>query len=98
MFYLNKNAILDVKILQKMIERFNLNDKAKREKYKNYYDGIQEILNKKYNDPTKPCIPQQRSYAARFPDFSPSGTVCASWARPNRLFVLKISIKVLYFR
>ena len=68
MFYLNKNAILDVKILQKMIERFNLNDKAKREKYKNYYDGIQEILNKKYNDPTKPCSKVITNYCKNITD------------------------------
>lgn len=32
-----------------------MNTKPKLEKYKNYYDGKQKILNKTYADPTKPC-------------------------------------------
>ena len=38
-----------------MINAFYLNVEPKLKKYKNYYDGIQEILNKTYQDPTKPC-------------------------------------------
>lgn len=38
-----------------MISRFHLNDQPKRTKYKQYYDGVQAILQKKYQDPTKPC-------------------------------------------
>lgn len=38
-----------------MISRFCLNDQPKRTKYKQYYDGVQAILQKKYQDPTKPC-------------------------------------------
>ena len=38
-----------------MIERFSIEVCPKLTKYKNYYDGIQAILNKKYNDATKPC-------------------------------------------
>jgi SPP1 family phage portal protein len=38
-----------------MINHFNINVQPKLTKYKNYYDGIQAILNKAYNDPTKPC-------------------------------------------
>lgn len=55
MFYLNKNTELDVKLLQKMINKFRLNVEPRLQKYKNYYDGIQTILNKKYSDPSKPC-------------------------------------------
>ena len=55
MFYLNKNVVLDTTLLRKMINRFVLNEKPRLEKYKNYYDGIQAILQKKYSDPTKPC-------------------------------------------
>jgi SPP1 family phage portal protein len=54
-FYLNKDIELDAALLQKMIGHFNLNNKPKLLKYKNYYDGIQKILNKEYADPTKPC-------------------------------------------
>lgn len=38
-----------------MINRFRINVEPKLTKYKNYYDGIQLILNKSYADPTKPC-------------------------------------------
>lgn len=55
MFYLNKDVELDAALLQKMIGRFNINNKPKLQKYKNYYDGKQAILNKAYNDPSKPC-------------------------------------------
>lgn len=55
MFYYNKDKDLTVEILQKMISHFNVNVKTQLEKYKNYYDGKQAILNKKYNDASKPC-------------------------------------------
>ena len=55
MFYLNKAVELDTVLLQKMINRFNLNVEPKLAKYKNYYDGLQLILNKSYNDISKPC-------------------------------------------
>lgn len=38
-----------------MIDRFRLTVEPKLEKYKNYYDGKQAILNKAYSDPSKPC-------------------------------------------
>lgn len=38
-----------------MINRFHINVEPKLNKYKNYYDGIQAILNKSYNDASKPC-------------------------------------------
>lgn len=55
MFYVNKDTELNVELLQKMINRFHINVKPKLNRYKNYYDGIQEILNKSYADETKPC-------------------------------------------
>ena len=55
MFYLNREAELTTELLKKMIERFSIEVCPKLTKYKNYYDGIQAILNKKYNDATKPC-------------------------------------------
>lgn len=55
MFYLNKEAELNVELLQKMINRFRVNVEPKLIRYKNYYDGIQAILNKAYSDPSKPC-------------------------------------------
>ena len=56
MFYLNKNTELSVELLQKMINRFcNEGPLTKLNKYKNYYDGIQAIANKSYEDASKPC-------------------------------------------
>ena len=55
MFYLNKDTELTVDLLGKMINRFRLNNQPKLNKYKNYYDGIQSILNKSYVDASKPC-------------------------------------------
>ena len=46
MFYLNKETELSVDLLHKMINRFRLNEEPRVRKYKNYYDGIQQILNK----------------------------------------------------
>lgn len=55
MFYLNKDTELTVELLQKMIHRFRIEVEPKLSKYKNYYDGIQAILNKSYADASKPC-------------------------------------------
>lgn len=38
-----------------MINRFRVNTQPKLERYKNYYDGLQAILNKTYADTSKPC-------------------------------------------
>lgn len=55
MFYINKDTELSVELLNKMINKFNLDVEPKLKKYKNYYDGIQAILNKTYSDASKPC-------------------------------------------
>lgn len=55
MFYLNQDTELSIELLQKMINRFRVNVEPKLRKYKNYYDGLQVILNKAYADPSKPC-------------------------------------------
>ena len=38
-----------------MIDKFNVEVYPRLTRYKNYYDGIQGILNKSYADPSKPC-------------------------------------------
>lgn len=38
-----------------MLFRFRMNEQPKMNRYKNYYDGLQSILNKSYADPSKPC-------------------------------------------
>ena len=55
MFYLNKTVELDANLLGKMINRFHVNEEPRLLKYKNYYDGIQKILQKSYPDASKPC-------------------------------------------
>lgn len=68
MFYLNKDKDLDITLLNKMINRFRLNVQPRLEKYKNYYDGIQAILNKSYSDTTKPCSKTVTNYCKNIVD------------------------------
>ena len=68
MFYLNHDRELDVALLQKMINRFRLTVEPKLEKYKNYYDGKQAILNKAYSDPSKPCSRTVINYCKNIAD------------------------------
>lgn len=55
MFYVNKSTNLDSLLLQKMISKFRVEVEPKLQRYKNYYDGKQAILNKAYADASKPC-------------------------------------------
>lgn len=55
MFYINRDTELSVELLQKMINKFRVNEEPKLRKNKNYYDGVQQILNKSYSDASKPC-------------------------------------------
>ena len=68
MFYLNKNTELNVELLQKMINKFNVEVAPKLQRYKNYYDGNQAILNKSYADASKPCNKSVINYAACITD------------------------------
>ena len=68
MFYLNKDTELTIELLNKMINHFNLNVQPKLKKYKNYYDGIQAILNKRYSDETKPCSKTVINYCKNIVD------------------------------
>ena len=55
MFYVNRETELNTELLQKMINKFNIQVVPKLTRYKNYYNGIQQILNKSYADASKPC-------------------------------------------
>ena len=55
MFYLNKDTELNIDLLGKMITSFITTVEPKLMNYKNYYDGIQAILEKSYSDSSKPC-------------------------------------------
>ena len=79
-FYLNREQELTTKFLSKMIERFRINDEPRLQKYKNYYDGIQNILNKSYSDPSKPCNKTVINYARNIAD-----SYCGYLATPGHI-------------
>lgn len=68
MFYLNKDIELTPALLQKMIQRFQLDVEPRLVKYKNYYDGVQKILQKVYEDPSKPCNRTVTNYCKNLVD------------------------------
>ena len=68
MYFLNRETELTADLLSKMINRFNLTEKPYREKMKNYYDGIQKILNKTYSDASKPCSKTVTNYCKNITD------------------------------
>lgn len=80
MFYLDKNKELTPALLYKMINRFQLHVKPVLEKYKNYYDGIQNILTKSYSDPSKPCNKTVINYCKNITD-----SYCGYLATPGHI-------------
>jgi SPP1 family phage portal protein len=68
MFYLNKNSELTIELLQKMINKFNVEVQPKLRRYKKYYDGLQDILNKSYSDESKPCSRTVTNYCKNIAD------------------------------
>lgn len=68
MFYLNKDIELSGELLQKIFNKFFIEVQPKLTKYKNYYDGIQNILNKSYADETKPCNKSVINYCKNIVD------------------------------
>lgn len=78
MFYINKETELSIELLQKMINKFRLNVEPKLQKYKNYYDGIQAILNKSYSDASKPCNKSVINYCKNIVD-----SYCGYLAAPS---------------
>lgn len=68
MFYINKDQELTIELLNKMISKFNTDIKPTMEKYKKYYDGVHNILNKSYSDETKPCNKVITNYCKNIAD------------------------------
>lgn len=68
MFYISKDKELTIDLLQKMINKFRLNVEPQLTKYKNYYDGIHAILNKRYADDSKPCNKTVVNYCKNIAD------------------------------
>ena len=79
-FYINKDRELNTELLGKMINRFRLNVEPKLNKYKNYYDGIQAILNKSYSDASKPCNKTVINYCKNITD-----SYCGYLATPGHI-------------
>lgn len=80
MFYLDRERELTPELLFKMLTRFQLNVLPKLEKYKNYYEGIHAILNKKYTDPSKPCNKTVINYCKNITD-----SYCGYLATPGHI-------------
>lgn len=80
MFYLNKDRPLTIDLLKKMIDKFRLEVEPKLTKYKNYYDGIQAILEKKYSDDSKPCNKTVINYCKNIVD-----SYCGYIATPGHI-------------
>lgn len=78
MFYLSKETELNIELLQKMINSFRVNVEPRLNKYKNYYDGLQAILNKKYADDSKPCSKTIINYCKNIAD-----SYCGYLATPS---------------
>ena len=68
MFYIGKDNELTEVLLHKIISKFNIEVLPKLRKYKNYYDGIQSILNKCYKDSSKPCNKSVINYCKNIAD------------------------------
>ena len=80
MIYLNKNQELTTELLSKMINYFRTTVEPKLAKYKNYYDGLQAILNKSYSDPSKPCNKTVINYCKNIVD-----SYCGYLATPGHI-------------
>ena len=68
MFCIDRATELSVELLQKMINKFYTEVEPKINKYKNYYDGKQAILNKSYTDVSKPCNRTVTNYCKNIVD------------------------------
>jgi SPP1 family phage portal protein len=80
LFYINRDTELTVALLQKMINRFRVNVEPRLNKYKNYYDGLQAILNKSYVDASKPCSRTVVNYCKNIAD-----SYCGYIATPGHI-------------
>jgi SPP1 family phage portal protein len=78
MFYINKEQELNIELLSKMINKFNIDVKPQLEKNKKYYDGVQAILNKEYADASKPCNRTVTNYCKNIAD-----SYCGYLASPS---------------
>lgn len=79
-FYLNKESPLGEALLEKMINRFRIQEEPKLRRWKNYYDGQQAIMNKSYSDKSKPCSHTVINYCKNIVD-----SYCGYMATPGHI-------------
>ena len=80
MYYININQELTAELLSKMINHFRVSVEPKLQKYKNYYDGKQAILDKSYSDSSKPCNKTVINYCKNITD-----SYCGYLATPGHI-------------
>ncbi len=68
MFNLPRETELTPDLLYKMISKFRQSVLPRIQKYKDYYDGVQEILLKSYSDSSKPCNKAVTNYCKNITD------------------------------
>lgn len=72
---MDKEVVLDEKMLQKFINKFTMNIQPKLKKWGNYYNGKHVILNKSYKDTSKECNHIVTNYCKIITD-TYSGYIC----------------------
>jgi SPP1 family phage portal protein len=75
LFYINNSTELTTELLQKLINKFQTNNLPKLQRWKNYYDGKHNILNKSYADASKECNHIVTNYCKIIAD-TYSGYIC----------------------
>lgn len=78
MFYLSKERELDKALLEKMIQRFKVEVLPQLQRWEDYYNGKQAILEKAYSDPSKPCSRTVTNYCKNIAD-----SYCGYLASPS---------------
>lgn len=78
MLYINKDQELTAGLLNKMISCFTMDVQPKLIKYKKYYDGEQDILQKTYTDPSKPISRVVTNYCMNI-----TNSYCGYMATPS---------------
>lgn len=78
MFYLSKEKELDKALLEKMIQRFIIDVRPQLQRWEDYYNGKQAILQKAYSDPSKPCSRTVTNYCKNIAD-----SYCGYLASPS---------------
>ena len=62
MYNINRFEELTVDKISRIIQSFELSDRIKLQKYYDYFNGKQKILNKSYSDSSKPCNKIVKNY------------------------------------